>query len=192
MAAGRSTFGTFLMIILGIFGVLLVLRLVGGLFNRSAGRVTRAGGMGMPGPGMGGGPGYVTAVAATAARRRVLSERARRARRSIGRQLALRSIHRRPARSSTARPTPATRSDSTGGADQGGDAIIGADDDPGGGTSWDDGGGGEWWREAVVTGAVAVATGAEAAVTGAGGGRWWSATGNTWIDSSSPRKLRSG
>ena len=56
-AAGRSPFGTFLMIILGIFGVLLVLRLIGGLFNRSAGQGIPAG-MGMPRQGMGGGPGY--------------------------------------------------------------------------------------------------------------------------------------
>ena len=35
--AGRSTLGTFLMILVGIFGVLLVLRLIGGLFRRPAG-----------------------------------------------------------------------------------------------------------------------------------------------------------
>ena len=38
---GHSTMGTFLLIILGIFGVLLFLRLLGGLFGRSAGRATR-------------------------------------------------------------------------------------------------------------------------------------------------------
>ena len=53
--------GTFLLIMLGIFGVLLVLRLLGGLFGRSAGAgyPNQMGGMGMPRPGMGpGGPGY--------------------------------------------------------------------------------------------------------------------------------------
>ena len=58
---GQSTMGTFLLIILGIFGVLLVLRLLGGLFGRSAGAgyPNQMGGMGMPRPGMGpGGPGY--------------------------------------------------------------------------------------------------------------------------------------
>ena len=56
--------GTFLLIILGIFGVLLVLRLLGGLFGRSggAGYPNQMGGMGMPRPGMGpggyGAPGY--------------------------------------------------------------------------------------------------------------------------------------
>ena len=58
---GQSTMGTFLLIILGIFGVLLVLRLLGGLFGRSAGAgyPNQMGGMGMPRPGHGpGGPGY--------------------------------------------------------------------------------------------------------------------------------------
>ena len=57
--AGRSTMTTFFMIIVGIFGVLLVLRLIGGLFNRSAGQgFPGQAGMGMQRPGMGGGPGY--------------------------------------------------------------------------------------------------------------------------------------
>ena len=37
MPAGRSTLGTFLMILLGIFGVLIVLRLIGGIFQRPMG-----------------------------------------------------------------------------------------------------------------------------------------------------------
>ena len=56
-AAGGSTMGTFLLIAAGIFGVLLLLRLLGGLFGRSA-RSGMPGGMGMGRPGMGGGPGY--------------------------------------------------------------------------------------------------------------------------------------
>jgi uncharacterized protein len=64
---GQSMMGTFLLIVLGIFGVLLFLRLLGGLFGRSAGAgyPGQMGGMGMPRPGMGpcgpgyyGGPGY--------------------------------------------------------------------------------------------------------------------------------------
>ena len=50
--------GTFLLIVAGIFGVLLVLRLLGGLFGRSAGPGMPGAGMGMGRPGMGGGPGY--------------------------------------------------------------------------------------------------------------------------------------
>ena len=54
---GQSTMGTFLLIMLGIFGVLLVLRLLGGLFGRSGGAgYNQMGGMGMQRPGMG--PGY--------------------------------------------------------------------------------------------------------------------------------------
>ena len=139
--AGRSTFGTFLMIILGIFGVLLVLRLIGGLFNRSAGQgypvqvawecQVREWVAGLA----------ITAVPAMAARRRVLLERAGRSRRSARRQLAIRPIQRRTPRSiRLGRHGLRARLDRI--ADQGGDAIIGADDDPGGGTSWDDGGGG--------------------------------------------------
>ena len=57
-AAGHSMIGTFLLILAGIFGVLLILKLVGGLFGRSAGAgYPGQAGMGMPRP-MGGGPGY--------------------------------------------------------------------------------------------------------------------------------------
>ena len=85
--------GTFLLIILGIFGVLLVLRLLGGLFGRSAGAgyPNQMGGMGMPRPGMG--PAAVQATTAAAGlrwpRRRFLVRNAGRARRSTRWQLAL-------------------------------------------------------------------------------------------------------
>ena len=59
---GASTLGTFLMIGLAIIAVLVVLRVLGGLFGRSqgSGYPNQMGGMGMPRPGMGpgGGPGY--------------------------------------------------------------------------------------------------------------------------------------
>jgi hypothetical protein len=56
---GKSGLGTLIMIGLGIFGVLLVVRVLGGLFGRSS--AGYPGGMGMGGmgrPGMGPGPGY--------------------------------------------------------------------------------------------------------------------------------------
>jgi hypothetical protein len=55
---GKSGLGTLLMIGLGIFGVLLVLRILGGLFNRGASGYPAQMGMGEPRPGMGAGPGY--------------------------------------------------------------------------------------------------------------------------------------
>jgi len=56
---GKFGIGSLLMIGLGIFGVLLLLRVLGGLFNRSSGGYPAGMGMGgMPRPGMGPGPGY--------------------------------------------------------------------------------------------------------------------------------------
>src|SRR5262249_46143876 len=50
---------TFLLIGLGILAVLIILRMLGGLFGRGAGYPNQMGGMGGPRPGMGpGGPGY--------------------------------------------------------------------------------------------------------------------------------------
>ena len=54
VGGGSSTMGTFLLILVGIFGVLLVLKLVGGLFGRQQGGYPgQMGGMGMNRPGMG-------------------------------------------------------------------------------------------------------------------------------------------
>jgi TPM domain len=141
--AGRSTMGTFLMIILGIFGVLLVLRLIGGLFNRSAGQgYPGQAGMGMRGAGMGGGPGYGGGGPGYGGRgggfmSGMLG--------GLGGALAGNWLYDQFSGgrhgqygSADAGAVP----DSTGAPDQGGDAIIGGADDPGGGASWDDGGGG--------------------------------------------------
>ncbi len=56
--ARHSGFGSFFLIILGIFGVLLILRVIGGLFGRRTGPGYGAPMGGMPRPGYGGGPGY--------------------------------------------------------------------------------------------------------------------------------------
>ena len=55
---GKFGLGTLLVIGLGIFGVLLLLRVLGGLFNRGGGYPAQMGMGGMPRPGMGPGPGY--------------------------------------------------------------------------------------------------------------------------------------
>ncbi len=56
---GGGMMYTFLLIGLGIFAVLIILRLLGGLFGRSQGGYPNQMGMGGPRPGMGpGGPGY--------------------------------------------------------------------------------------------------------------------------------------
>jgi hypothetical protein len=148
-AAGRSMFGPFLLIIAGIFGVLLVLRLIGGLFNRSAGQgYPGAGGMGMPGPGMGGGPGYYGG-GGYGGRGGFMSGILG----GLGGALAGNWLYDQFSGRHGGQYGSADMghgSDATGSADPGGDAIIGADDDPGGGASWDPpagdagGGGGDW------------------------------------------------
>jgi uncharacterized protein len=144
IGGGSSTFVTFLLIIAGIFGVLLVLRLIGGLFNRSG----APGGMGMQGPGMGGGPGYYGGGAGYGGRgggfmSSVLG--------GLGGALAGNWLYNQFSGGQHGQYGSADAGyvpDSTGTPDQGGDAIIGADDDPGGGASWDAGGdaggGGDW------------------------------------------------
>ena len=141
--AGRSTFTTFLLIIAGIFGVLLVLRLIGGLFNRSAGQgITGAGGMGMPRPGMGGGPGYYGSPGYGGRGGGFFSSVLG----GLGGALAGNWLYDQFSggrHSQYGSADAGYGADSTASPDQGGDAIVGADDDPGGGTSWDDGGGGD-------------------------------------------------
>ena len=167
-AAGRSMFGPFLLIIAGIFGVLLVLRLIGGLFNRSAGqgypgrrhgnarpwngrwtRLLRRWGLWGPG-------GFMSGILG-----------------GLGGALAGNWLYDQFSGRHGGQYGSADMghgSDATGSADPGGDAIIGADDDPGGGASWDPpagdagGGGGDW--APVVIGVAAAATGAVVAVTG--------------------------
>ena len=81
--------GTFLMIGLGIFAVLIVLRLLGALFGRSRGAgYPNQMGMGGPRPGMG--PGYRRGrLRRWRWRRRILLRTARRPRWRHGRQLAV-------------------------------------------------------------------------------------------------------
>ena len=166
---GQSTMGTFLLIILGIFGVFLVLRLLGGLFGRSARcRLSRSDGRngnaaarhGPGGPGYyGGGGGYgggrgggffsgmLGGLGGALAGNWLYDQ-------FSGRHGGMNSAD------AVIRPIYAS-----GAPDQGGDAIVGADDDPGGGTSWDDGGSEP--TPAAATGAAVVAIGAVAAATGA-------------------------
>jgi hypothetical protein len=163
-AAGRSTLGTFLMIIAGIFGVLLVLRLIGGLFNRSPQGYPGAGGMGAPGPGMGGGPGYYGGAGYGGRGGGFLSSMMG----GIGGALAGNWLYDQFSGGRHGQYGSADAGyvpDSSATPDQGGDAIVGADDDAGGGTSWDDagggdaGGGGDW---------------------GGGGGDWGGGGGGDW------------
>ncbi len=163
--AGRSTLGTFLMIILGIFGVLLVLRLIGGLFNRSPGQgYPGQAGMGMPGQGMGG-PGYYGGGGYGGRGGGFFSGMLG----GLGGALAgnwLYDQFRGGGHGNYGSADAGYAPDSTGAPDQGGDAIIGANDDPGGGTSWDDGGGG-----ADVGGGD---------WGGGGGGDWGGGGGGDW------------
>jgi hypothetical protein len=138
---GSSTMGTFLLIILGIFGVLLVLRLLGGLFGRSAG-AGYPGQMGMGQPGMGpgpggyGGPGYGYGGRGGGLFSGILG--------GLGGALAGNWLYDQFSGRHSGGMTSADAMHSTDyGADQGGDASVGADDNPAGGTSWDDGGGGD-------------------------------------------------
>jgi uncharacterized membrane protein YgcG len=168
---GQSTMGpmgTFLLIIVGIFGVLLVLRLLGGLFGRSAGAgyPGQMGGMGMR-PGMGpGGPGYYGGPGYGGRGGGFFSGMLG----GLGGALAGNWLYDQ----FSGRHGGMTASDAmhstdygAGGADQGGDAIVGADDSPAGGNSWDDGGGAD---------------------TGGGGGDWgggggggdWGGGGGDW------------
>jgi uncharacterized protein len=176
---GRSTMGTFLLILVGIFGVLLVLRLVGGLFGRQgAGYPGQMGGMGMnrpgmgpPGPGYYGGQGYggrgggffsglLGGLGGAFAGNWLYD------------QMSGRHGH------STSADAYSSESPLPGPGDQGGDAIIGADDHGGRGESWDDGGngGGDWGG------------GDGGADWGGGGGDWgggdgggdWGGGGGDW------------
>ncbi len=139
---GQSTMGTFLLIMLGIFGVLLVLRLLGGLFGRSAGAgyPNQMGGMGMRGPGMGGGPGYYGGGGGGFFSGMLGG---------LGGALAGNWLYDQFSGRHGGMTSADTVSQTDYVPDQGGDAIVGADDNPAGGTSWDDGGaadtgGGDW------------------------------------------------
>jgi TPM domain len=180
MARGRSMIGTFLLILAGIFGVLLVLKLVGGLFGRSAGAGYPGpqGGMGMPRPGMGGGPGYYGGPGYGGRGGGFFSGLLG----GLGGAFAgnwlydqFSGRHGNLTSADAVSPTD----HSTGSPDQGGDAIIGASDDPGGGASWDDGGGGadvgggDW-------GGGGGDWGGGGGDWGGGGGDWGGGGGGDW------------
>jgi uncharacterized membrane protein YgcG len=144
--AGGSTMGTFLLIVVGIFGVLLLLRLLGGLFGRSA-RPGMPGGMGMGRPGMGGGPGYYGGGYGGGGGGFMSSLFGGLGGALAGNWLYDQFTGRHGQVSSADTVSPPDYS--AGAPDAGGDAIVGADDDPGGAASWDDPGGadtggGDW------------------------------------------------
>jgi uncharacterized protein len=142
---GGSTMGTFLMILLAIGGVLLFLKVLGGLFGRSqSGYPGQMGGMGpggMPRPGMGyGGGGYGGGGGGGIFSSILGGMGGALAGNWLYDQFSGRHGNYHSAESFTSDPA-------AGSYDPGGDAIIGADDNPGGGGSWDDGGdagGGDW------------------------------------------------
>ncbi len=144
---GGSTMMTILLIAGGIFVVFMILRVLGGLFNRSAGPgyPNQAAGMGMPRPGMGpgGGPGYYGGGGYGGRGgggffSGLLG--------GLGGAMAGNWLYDqmsgRHGGSTTSAGAGYVPDDASAGIpDQGDDAIIGADDDGGRGASWDDGGG---------------------------------------------------
>lgn len=154
-AGGGSTMTTILLIGGGILAVFLILRVLGGLFGRSAGAgyPNQPGGMGMPRPGMGpgGGPGYYGGGGGYGGRpgggffSGLLG--------GLGGAMAGNWLYDqmsgRHGGSTTSAGMGYGAEDTSSLPDQGGDAIIGADDDGGRGASWDDPGpadtgGGDW------------------------------------------------
>jgi uncharacterized protein len=143
--------GTLFAIGLGILGVLLLLRVLGGVFGRAGGGYSSPMGMGgMPQPGMGPGPGYGSGYGGGygAPRSGFFSGMLG----GLGGALAGNwlydqfSGHHGGAGHSDASVYPAAESPAP--ADQGGDDFVGGDDDGGQGTSWADPGGadagGDW------------------------------------------------
>ena len=144
--------GTLFAIGLGIVGVLLLLRVLGGVFGRAGGGSSSPMGMGgMPQPGMGPGPGYGPGYGggSGAPRSGFFSGMLG----GLGGALAGNwlydqfSGHHGSAGHSDAAAYPPAESPVP--ADQGGDDFVGGNDDGGQGTSWDDpggadAGGGDW------------------------------------------------
>jgi uncharacterized protein len=141
---GGFGIGTLLMIGLGIFGVLLVFRILGGLFGRSGSGYSgpmNAGGMSGPGMGPGYGPGYGYGSRGGGFFSGMLG--------GLGGALAgnwlydqFSGRHSGHTDASSYAPgeTPASY-------DPSGEGFVGGTDDGGGGTSWDDpggDGGGDW------------------------------------------------
>jgi uncharacterized membrane protein YeaQ/YmgE (transglycosylase-associated protein family) len=175
---GQSTMGTFLLIILGIFGVLLVVRLLGGLFNRSAG-AGYPGQMGMQRPGMGpgGGPGYYGGPGYGGRGGGFFSGMLG----GLGGALAGNWLYDQfSGRHGGMSSADAIHSaDYTSGTPDGGDAIVGADDGGGGGGDWGgdggaaDTGGGDW-------GGGGGDWGGGGGDWGGGGGDWGGGGGGDW------------
>ena len=149
---GGSTMGTFLLIIGGIFGVLLLLRLLGGLFggrSAGAGYNQMGGGMGMPRPG---GPGYYGGGGMGGGGGGFFSGMLG----GLGGALAGNWLYDQFSGGrhgmNTSDSLGAQEYTSGGAYDPGGDAIVGADDSPAGGGDWGGGGGDTgggdwgWWR----------------------------------------------
>ena len=149
---GSSVFSTFLLIGLGILAVLIVLRVLGGLFGRGAGGgyPNQMGAMGGPRPGMGpggyygGGPGYGGRGGGGGFFSGLLG--------GLGGAMAGNWLYdqmsgRHGGMNSAGAGYPTDESVASA-PDQGDDAIIGADDHGGQGGSWDNGGtdtgGGDW------------------------------------------------
>lgn len=149
VGGGGSMLGTFLLIGLGIFAVLIILRVLGNLFSRSSG-AGYPGSMGGPRPGMGpgGGPGYYGGGGPGYGGRGgggffsgLLG--------GLGGAMAGNWLYDqmsgRHGETTSAGMYP---TDQPGGiTDAGDERIIGADDSGGQGASWDDGGntgGGDW------------------------------------------------
>ncbi len=150
---GRFGLGTLLAIGLGIFGVLLLVRVLGGVFGRAGGGYSSPMGMGgMPGPGMGQGPGYGPGYGGGygAPRGGFFSGMLG----GLGGALAGNWLYDQFSGrhgglgQSDAAAYPAAEPPAS--ADRGGDNFVGGDDDGGQGTSWADpggddaGGGGDW------------------------------------------------
>ncbi len=149
---GKFGLGTLFAIGLGIVGVLLLLRVLGGVFGRTGGGYSSPMGMGgMPGPGMGPGPGYGPGYGGGSGAPRggffsgMLG--------GLGGALAGNWLYDQfSGRHSGLGHSDAAAypsADSPASADPGGDEFVGGDDHGGQGTSWDDpggadAGGGDW------------------------------------------------
>ena len=177
---GSSMLGTFLLIGLGILAVLVLLRILGGLFGRSAGAgyPNQMSGMGRPGmgPGPGGGPGYYGGPGYGGGGRGggffsgLLG--------GLGGAMAGNWLYDqmsgRHGQTSSGATYPADNP-AAGLPDQGDDAIIGSEDHGGRGESWDDGGGadtggGDWGGGDAGGGGD----------WGGGGGGDWGGGGGDW------------
>ncbi len=172
-AAQSSMMGTFMLIILGILGVLVVVRLLGGLMGRGAGAgypPPMGGGMGMPPGGMGQGamgPGYGGGYGRGGGGGGFFSGMLG----GLGGALAGNWLYDQFSGRHGQMNTSDAYSPDSASPDTGGDAIVGGDDNGGQGESWDggtadagggwgDSGGGDWG--------------------GGGGGGDWGGGGGDW------------